>query len=267
MAYSVNYPEPPLELIKGKEEYVVDWILNSQQYGRNKQLQFLIHWEGYSAAHNSWEWAINVHTPMKVEEYYQQKKGAVRAISIKDDAKGDERYPTDPLILPLLACSWTHLMADGMPQQPQQPTTTIPEYRGQDRDHNQHSGVARWYNNDTWFYARSMLTATTPNSLADDNWQRLYQAILNINPTEENALSFDDTPRLTEDANQHWDILTLPLTKDFNFTTTFENSTTNLSHNTQNHLDTTFSIAPVNSTAALPWDKNQFMSTVNFKPL
>ena len=53
MAHGINYPEPSPELIKGEEEYIVDQILNSRWYGKNKQLQFLIHWEGYSVAHNS----------------------------------------------------------------------------------------------------------------------------------------------------------------------------------------------------------------------
>ena len=70
-AYGINYPEPPPELIEGEEEYVVDRILNSRRHGRNKQLQFLIHWKGYSAAHDSWEPAKEVHAPAKIEEYYQ----------------------------------------------------------------------------------------------------------------------------------------------------------------------------------------------------
>ena len=70
-AHGTNYPEPPPELIEGEEEYIVDRILNSQQHGKGKQLQFLIHWEDYSTAHDSWEPATKVHAPMKVEEYYQ----------------------------------------------------------------------------------------------------------------------------------------------------------------------------------------------------
>ena len=68
--HGANYPEPPLELIEGEEEYIVDQILNSRQHGKGKQLQFLIHWEGYSATHDSWEPVTEVHVPVKVEEYY-----------------------------------------------------------------------------------------------------------------------------------------------------------------------------------------------------
>ena len=156
-------------------------------------------------------------------------------------------------------------MNNGMPQQSQQPTTTIPKYGGEDRGHNQHSGVAGWYNDDAWFYAQSAPMTTAPHSLVDDNWQRLYQAILNIDPAKENVLGFDNTPELTKDTGEHQDILTLPLTKDFDFTTAFKDSTTNLSHNTENYLNTALGIASVNSTAASPQDENQFMSTANFK--
>jgi hypothetical protein len=69
--YGENFTQPPPELIEGEEEYIVDWIMNSQRHGKTKKLQFLIHWEGYSPAHDSWEDAIDVHTPEKLEEYYQ----------------------------------------------------------------------------------------------------------------------------------------------------------------------------------------------------
>jgi hypothetical protein len=46
--YGENFTQPPPELIKGEEEYVVDWIMNSQCHRKTKKLQFLIHWEGYS---------------------------------------------------------------------------------------------------------------------------------------------------------------------------------------------------------------------------
>ena len=52
-------------------------------------------------AHNSWELAVDVHAPIKIEEYYQQKKGAIRTIDIKANVEEGEQYPTTPLILPL----------------------------------------------------------------------------------------------------------------------------------------------------------------------
>ena len=173
-AYGANYPEPPPELIEGEEEYIVDWILDLRRHGRNKQLQFLIHWEGYSAAHDSWEPAKEVHAPAKIEEYYQRKKGAIRTISIKGHQKRDEPYQTTPLILPLLTCSRIQLMDNGMTQQPKQSTTTVLQQEKQDGSHDQHSGIARWYHDDAWYYAQSVPAADMPHTLVDDNWQRLY---------------------------------------------------------------------------------------------
>ena len=267
VTHGANYPEPPLELIEGEEEYIIDWILNSWQYGRGKQLQFLIHWEGYSAAHDSWELASEVHAPVKVEEYYQQKKGAVRMISIKEGERMDEPYPTTPLILSLLACSQIRLMDNGTTQQPQQPTTSIPEWGNQDRSHNQHSGVTGWYHNNTWYYTQSAPSTTAPHTLADDNWQKLYRALLHLDSPMSNTLSFNNTLRLVEDTGVQPNVLTPPLTEDLHFTTNFQNSIANLSNNAWDYSDPALSIVPINSTVASPQDEDQLVSTTTFKSI
>ena len=77
MEQGENFTQPPPELVEGEEEYVVNQIMNSRCHGRNKKLQFLIHWEGYSSAHDSWEDVADVHAPEKLEEYYQRKRMAV----------------------------------------------------------------------------------------------------------------------------------------------------------------------------------------------
>jgi hypothetical protein len=82
--YGINYPEPPPNLEDEGEEYEVDQIVNSRCHGKNKQLQFLIHWKGYSTAHDSWENATDVFAPKRVEEYYQRKRTAIRAVGYKN---------------------------------------------------------------------------------------------------------------------------------------------------------------------------------------
>jgi hypothetical protein len=77
LEHGTNFLEPPPEMIKGEEEYEVECIVNSQCYGRDKKLQFLAHWKGYSIAHNSWEDATDVHAPKLIKEYYGQKWPAV----------------------------------------------------------------------------------------------------------------------------------------------------------------------------------------------
>ena len=44
--YGKNYPEPPLEMIEGKEEYEVEEILDSQRKGRARSLEYLVKWKG-----------------------------------------------------------------------------------------------------------------------------------------------------------------------------------------------------------------------------
>jgi hypothetical protein len=59
--------------------------MNLQCHSRVKKLQFLIHWEGYSSMHDSWKDVADVHTPEKLEEYYQHKRTAIRTLKYKDD--------------------------------------------------------------------------------------------------------------------------------------------------------------------------------------
>ena len=58
-----NYHEPPPDVIDGEKEWEVKEIVGSRHYGRWKKLQYLIRWEGYSAAHDSWEPAEGIHAP------------------------------------------------------------------------------------------------------------------------------------------------------------------------------------------------------------
>jgi len=45
-------PPPPLELIDGEEEYIVEKILNSRMF--RWKLQYLVKWEGYRIEGNTW---------------------------------------------------------------------------------------------------------------------------------------------------------------------------------------------------------------------
>jgi Chromo (CHRromatin Organisation MOdifier) domain len=86
-----NFVQPPPELIEGQEEYEVEQIINSRQWGRAWKLQYLLRWKGYSHAHDSWQDATEVHTPKLIREYYARKKNAVRAI----DVKGGDQFSTN----------------------------------------------------------------------------------------------------------------------------------------------------------------------------
>jgi hypothetical protein len=49
-----NFTWPAPELINGEEEYSVEKILDSQQFGRRWHLQYLVKWEGYPDSDNMW---------------------------------------------------------------------------------------------------------------------------------------------------------------------------------------------------------------------
>ncbi len=70
---------PPLELVDGKEEYIVEKVLNSRMFRR--RLQYLVKWEGYGTEHNTWEYSENVNNaPEKVAEFHAQNTAAPHRI-------------------------------------------------------------------------------------------------------------------------------------------------------------------------------------------
>jgi len=69
-----NLP-PPLKLIDGEEEYIMEKILNSRMF--QWKLQYLVKWEGYGTEGNIWEYSENLnHAPEKVTEFHTKNPGA-----------------------------------------------------------------------------------------------------------------------------------------------------------------------------------------------
>jgi hypothetical protein len=68
-----NYPEPPLEIVKGDPEFEVEQIVGSRQVEKKKTLQYKIRWKGYSQAHDSWEPAVQVHAPELIRKFQKTK--------------------------------------------------------------------------------------------------------------------------------------------------------------------------------------------------
>ena len=52
--HGANYQRPPPDLIDGVEEFKVEKVLDSCQYGRGRKLQYLIKWKGYPDSDNQW---------------------------------------------------------------------------------------------------------------------------------------------------------------------------------------------------------------------
>ena len=76
-----NFTEPPHDLINGEPEWGVEQILDIRTWRSGKQ--YLIHWKGYSNAHDSWEPWENINAPLLMVEFEkrrsaQDKGGAQR---------------------------------------------------------------------------------------------------------------------------------------------------------------------------------------------
>jgi len=71
-------PPPDPVLVDGEEHYEVEAILDSRVFRR--QLQYLVQWKGYNYEHNSWENAVDVHSPLLVDKFYSTHPGAPRQI-------------------------------------------------------------------------------------------------------------------------------------------------------------------------------------------
>ena len=74
-SHGPNFSRPPPDLIGGEEEYEVESIRSHRYFGRNKKLQFLIRWKGYTPSDDTWEPADSVHAPDLVKEYKQRTPG------------------------------------------------------------------------------------------------------------------------------------------------------------------------------------------------
>ena len=62
------HPPPLSEMIDGKEEWIVEEILDSKMM--NRKLCYLVKWEGFGVEHNSWEPWDNIHAPECVTDFH-----------------------------------------------------------------------------------------------------------------------------------------------------------------------------------------------------
>jgi hypothetical protein len=64
-----NYTRPPPDLVQGEEEYKVEKVLNSRQYGRGHKIQYLVKWKGYPDSDNEWVNWSDMHADEALEEF------------------------------------------------------------------------------------------------------------------------------------------------------------------------------------------------------
>ncbi len=68
-----NYSRPAPDLVNNEEEYEVEKILDSRQFGRTRKRQYLIKWKGYPDSDNEWVDKRDIHAPEAIREFESQR--------------------------------------------------------------------------------------------------------------------------------------------------------------------------------------------------
>ena len=64
---------PPVVYVDGDQEFDVEYIKSHR--GSKRNLEFLVHWEGYTAEHDSWEPATALRAcPAAVKSYWAKQQ-------------------------------------------------------------------------------------------------------------------------------------------------------------------------------------------------
>jgi hypothetical protein len=134
-----NYTRPPPDLIAGEKEYEVENIVNHCFYGRQRALQYLVHWRGYPDVDNSWEPADQVHAPMLMARYHQRnplgeaqtyKNPSKRQkVSICFTLLPTQQCPLPPSTAPSSPCPKHANCSSPTPTSPWKPTRPLKRYK------------------------------------------------------------------------------------------------------------------------------------------
>jgi hypothetical protein len=89
-----NYQCPLPDLVDGEEEYSVEKILDSRQFGRRQCLQYLVKWEGYPNSDNMWVDKDDVFADDKVQEF--NASNPARETHIRSFLSAKSPHPSAP---------------------------------------------------------------------------------------------------------------------------------------------------------------------------
>jgi len=76
-----NYSRPAPDLVNNEEEYEVEKVLDTRQFGRGRKRQYLIKWKGYPDSDNEWVDHKDIHAPEAIREFENSRtaqKGHIR---------------------------------------------------------------------------------------------------------------------------------------------------------------------------------------------
>jgi len=88
-----NYSRLAPDLVDNEEEYEVEKILDSWQFGRGRKKQYLIKWKGYPDSDNKWVDHKDIHAPEAIREFKNSRTAL--DTHIRMGAMGE--YPITPL--------------------------------------------------------------------------------------------------------------------------------------------------------------------------
>jgi hypothetical protein len=77
--YRPNYLEPPPNIIDDTPEWEVERILKEQEFRRWRKKQYLVHWKGYSPAHDSWVDSEDMHADDLISDFRQTTPTTIKA--------------------------------------------------------------------------------------------------------------------------------------------------------------------------------------------
>ena len=98
--HSPNFPQPPPELIRTKEEYKIDKIIN--HWCTATRRQYLIHWKGYSNVKQTWELESNLGNALVMLKKYKNQWGLWFSPWLHTSNCFSSPSPTSPKPLPKL---------------------------------------------------------------------------------------------------------------------------------------------------------------------
>ncbi len=93
-----NYSRLAPDLIDNDEEYEVEKVLDSRQFGRGRKKQYLIKWKGYPDSDNKWVDARDVHAPEAIREFKNQNSATRTHIRTGNTSESPIPSSLNPLI-------------------------------------------------------------------------------------------------------------------------------------------------------------------------
>jgi len=70
--HGANYTRPPPQIVNGDQEFEVERIMGHQLFGRGCKLQYLIKWQGYPEADNTWKPKELMFAPKLIAAYHRK---------------------------------------------------------------------------------------------------------------------------------------------------------------------------------------------------